>query len=509
MLTINSVAPTIMRFGSEEQKQFYVPKILKGEIHFAIGYTEPDAGTDLASLKTTAVRDGDEYVINGQKVFTSLASGADYIWLAVRTNQEVKKHKGISIIIVPTDTPGFRYVPIDNFGATNTNITYYEDVRVPVGNLVGEENGGWGLITNQLNHERVTLCSSGVVERMLDDVRGWAQETKLADGRRVIDQEWVQVNLARVHAKLEFLRLANWRVAWLAQSGAALNPADASTIKVYGTEFYMEAARLLMEVMRDQATLQGDSPGRGAARPGRADAALDAHPHVRRRHQRDAARPDRDLRAQHARQPALIAAIDWEHDDDGLCPHRDARGAARPRGAHPRGPHRPPAPEGARPLRRLVRPPHVAGVREGEPARHRAAGVGRRSRLRLPRPLHGAARGRPQRRRRCPAIPTLVAGALPIAQFGSDAQQAILAKVASGDVLLTAALVEIGAEPREADHDRDARRRRLAHQRHEVERARRDRGRARARAGDGRRRGSRCSSCRRTRRASRRRASRR
>ena len=261
MLTINSVAPTIMRFGSEEQKQFYVPKILKGEIHFAIGYTEPDAGTDLAALKTRAVRDGDEYVINGQKVFTSLASGADYIWLAVRTNQEVKKHKGISIIIVPTDTPGFRYVPIDNFGATNTNITYYEDVRVPVGNLVGEENGGWSLITNQLNHERVTLCSSGVVERMLDDVRGWAQQTKLADGRRVIDQEWVQINLARVHAKLEFLRLANWRVAWLAQSGAALNPADASTIKVYGTEFYMEAARLLMEVMRDQAPLQGESPG--------------------------------------------------------------------------------------------------------------------------------------------------------------------------------------------------------------------------------------------------------
>jgi len=125
MLTINSVAPTIMRYGSEEQKQFYVPKILKGEIHFAIGYTEPDEGTDLAALQTRAVRDGDEYVINGQKVFTSLASGADYIWLAVRTNPEVKKHKGISIIIVPTDTPGFRYVPIDNFGATNTNITYY------------------------------------------------------------------------------------------------------------------------------------------------------------------------------------------------------------------------------------------------------------------------------------------------------------------------------------------------------------------------------------------------
>ncbi|MDZ4826489.1 MAG: acyl-CoA dehydrogenase family protein [Actinomycetota bacterium] len=261
MLTINSVAPTIMRYGSEEQKQFYVPKILAGEIHFAIGYTEPDAGTDLASLKTEAVRDGDEYIINGQKVFTSLATGSDYVWLAVRTNKEVKKHKGISIIIVPTDTPGFSAVPIDNFGGLNTTTTYYEDVRVPAGNLVGGENEGWSLITNQLNHERVTLCSSGVIERVLGDVRRWAQDTKLADGRRVIDQEWVQVNLGKVHAKLEFLRIANWRVAWLAQSGAPLNPADASVIKVFGTEFYMEAARLLMEIMGDAATLSLDSPG--------------------------------------------------------------------------------------------------------------------------------------------------------------------------------------------------------------------------------------------------------
>ena len=261
MLTINSVAPTIMRYGSEEQKRFYIPKILAGEIHFAIGYTEPDAGTDLAALKTEGVRDGDEYVINGQKIFTSLATGSDYVWLAVRTSKEAKKHKGISIIIVPTDAPGFSAVPIENFGGLNTNITYYNDVRVPVGNLVGEENQGWQLITNQLNHERVTLCSSGIIERLLDDVRAWAQQTTLADGRRVIDQEWVQLNLARVHAKLEFLRLANWRVAWLAQSGAPLNPADASTIKVFGTEFYMEAARLLMEVMGDAATLQLDSPG--------------------------------------------------------------------------------------------------------------------------------------------------------------------------------------------------------------------------------------------------------
>ena len=166
MLTINSVAPTIMRYGSEEQKQFYVPKILAGEIHFAIGYTEPDAGTDLASLKTRAVRDGDEYVINGQKIFTSLASGVDYIWLAVRTNTRSEEAQGhLDHHRADRHARASPYVPIENFGGVNTNITYYEDVRVPAGNLVGEENQGWNLITNQLNHERVTLCSSGVVER--------------------------------------------------------------------------------------------------------------------------------------------------------------------------------------------------------------------------------------------------------------------------------------------------------------------------------------------------------
>jgi alkylation response protein AidB-like acyl-CoA dehydrogenase len=260
MLTINSVAPTIMKYGSQEQKDFYLPKILAGEIHFCIGYTEPDAGTDLASLRTTAVRDGDEYVINGQKIFTSLATDADYVWLAVRTDQTVKKHKGISIIIVPTDTPGFKAEPINNMGGFNTNITFYEDVRVPVTNLVSEENQGWNLITNQLNHERVTLCASGIVDRQLEDAIAWAKGTTLADGTRVIDQEWVQLNLARVHARLEFLRLANWKVAAEATAGEPLNPAAASTIKVFGTEFYLEAFRLLMEILGPVAPVKGGSP---------------------------------------------------------------------------------------------------------------------------------------------------------------------------------------------------------------------------------------------------------
>ncbi len=259
MLTINTVGPTIMQFGTDEQKEFFLPKILAGEIHFCIGYTEPSSGTDLASLQTRAVRDGDEYVINGQKIYTSLAGDADYIWLATRTDPEVAKHKGISIFIVPMDTPGIKVVPMHLLGEHNINYTFYEDVRVPATSMVGEENSGWSLITNQLNHERVTLCSAGIIERALGDVRGWAQNTKLADGRRVIDQEWVQVHLARVYARLEFLKLINWKVAWTATQGR-LDVADASTTKVFGTEFYMEAFRLLLEVVGQAGYLTRGSP---------------------------------------------------------------------------------------------------------------------------------------------------------------------------------------------------------------------------------------------------------
>src|SRR5258706_8190773 len=139
------------------------------------------------------------------------------------------------------------------------NQTYYDDVRVPLTNCVGGENNGWGLITNQLNHERVTLCSSGIPDSMLTDVRRWAQQTKLANGQRVIDQEWVQMNLARVHARLEFLKLINWKVAWSASSGEGLNIADASSIKVFGTEFYLEAFRLMFEIIGEASYLTQDS----------------------------------------------------------------------------------------------------------------------------------------------------------------------------------------------------------------------------------------------------------
>ena len=260
MLTINTVGPTIMQFGTDEQKSFFLPKILAGEIHFCIGYTEPDAGTDLAALKTAGVVDGDELVIDGTKIFTSLASDADYCWLAVRTDPDAPKHKGISMVIVPMDTPGVRVVPMQLLGEHDINYTFWEDVRVPISNVVGGLNKGWSLITNQLNHERVTLCSPGIIERALADVRSWTQQTTLADGRRVIDQEWVRLHLAKVHAKLEFLRLINWKVAWTATQGH-LDVADASSIKVFGTEFYMEALRMLAEVIGQSGYLKRGSPG--------------------------------------------------------------------------------------------------------------------------------------------------------------------------------------------------------------------------------------------------------
>ncbi|MCW2624521.1 acyl-CoA dehydrogenase [Mycobacterium sp.] len=258
-LTINSVAPTIMAFGSDAQKDFYLPRIASGDLHFAIGYSEPGAGTDLAALRTTAVRDGDEYVVNGQKMWTSLIQYADYVWLAVRTNTEAKKHRGISMLIVPTDAPGFSWTPVHTMAGPDTSATYYQDVRVPVSSRVGEENGGWKLVTNQLNHERVALVSAQPIFMALNGVREWAQNTKDARGARLIDSEWVQLNLARVHAKAEVLKLINWELA--STEDAAPSPADASAAKVYGTELATEAYRLLMEVLGTAGTLRSKSPG--------------------------------------------------------------------------------------------------------------------------------------------------------------------------------------------------------------------------------------------------------
>jgi alkylation response protein AidB-like acyl-CoA dehydrogenase len=252
------VGPTLYKHGSQEQKDHFLPRILKGDVHFCIGYTEPNAGTDLAALQTRAVADGDDFIINGQKVFTSLASDADYIWLATRTDPDVSKHAGLTMFLVDMKTPGITAEPMDLLSSHNICTTFFDNVRVPKSALVGELNKGWKLITGQLNHERVTICSPGMLESVYDEVLEWSRETKLTDGRRVIDQEWAQINLARVHAGLEFLRLSNWKVAWQATEGE-LNVADASGIKVFGTEWYLESFRLMMEIMGQRSYLRASS----------------------------------------------------------------------------------------------------------------------------------------------------------------------------------------------------------------------------------------------------------
>jgi alkylation response protein AidB-like acyl-CoA dehydrogenase len=242
-LTVNTVGPTIMRFGTDKQKAFYLPKIAAGELHFSIGYSEPEAGTDLASLRTRAVKDdAGGYVINGQKMWTSLIQYADYVWLAARTDptslsENKQRHKGLSILIVPTTAEGFSWTPVPTVSGPTTSATYYSDVRVPADALIGEENKGWPLITNQLNHERVALTSAAPVQTALREVTEWARETKLPDGQRVIDAEWVQLNLARVHAKAEFLKLMNWKIA----ATGAPSPGGAAAPNLLGTAFSTQA----------------------------------------------------------------------------------------------------------------------------------------------------------------------------------------------------------------------------------------------------------------------------
>ena len=258
-LTLNTVGPVLFQHGSEEQRRDICAKILAGELFISIGYSEPGAGTDLASLKTSARRDGDEWVINGQKMWTSLAQYADYIWLAARTDENAKKHKGLSMFLVPATAKGFARQEIRTVGGVHTNATFYDDVRVPAANLVGAENGGWKIITGQLNHERISLLTVGRLQRLLEDVTAWARTTEIS-GRPVAEIAWVQQNLARVYAKVAVLRLMNWQQAWAMQK-AQPNMAESSAVKVFGSEATIECSRLLMEVLGVRGILAKGTPG--------------------------------------------------------------------------------------------------------------------------------------------------------------------------------------------------------------------------------------------------------
>ena len=259
-LTTDSIGPTIAEFGTNELKEKLIPGILSGKTIFAIGYSESNAGTDLAALSTKARLQNQEWIINGQKMWTSLADFSDYIWLAVRTNQETSNHKGLSIIVVPNDSKGLTISPISTLGGVKTNVTFYENVRVPKENLVGEVNKGWRLITGQLNRERLSLVNNAPIEKLLEDVIRWVKSQDNSEGGKLIDEKWVQTNLAKVKSGTEALKLICLKQAWL-MTEEKLKMEDASVAKVYGSEFFIEAYRLLMEIVGHKSILTKNSIG--------------------------------------------------------------------------------------------------------------------------------------------------------------------------------------------------------------------------------------------------------
>lgn len=261
-LTTESIGPAIAEFASEEIRAKLLPQILAGETVVAIGYSEPQAGTDMAALRTRATRDGDHYVITGQKVYTSLAHFADYVFLAVRTGdpETLPRHKGISIILVPTDAEGYSSTPIYTVGDGETNTTYYDNVRVPVGNLIGWENGGWQVVTSQLNRERLTLMNPGTANLLFQKTLTHARDALATDGRPLLDQPRVQRALANAYAQLRVLQLACRKQAWAIANGS-LDAADASAIKVFGYEAFLSSYREMMEVLGPDGLLKHGSPG--------------------------------------------------------------------------------------------------------------------------------------------------------------------------------------------------------------------------------------------------------
>ena len=259
-LTTEAVAPVIAANANDEIRDEVVGGIKDGKVVVAIGYSESNAGTDLASLTTRAERDGDDWIINGQKMWTSLANFADYVWLAARTDPDPdKKHKGLTMFLVPTDIAGFSHTPVHTL-AVRTNATYYSDVRLPDKYRVGEVNGGWKLITGQLNIERLSLVTHGQVDELYLHVCQWAAQTSAPGGGMLIEQPWVQQNLARVKTGLEVVKLICWKQAWSMDQGA-LDMANASVAKVYGSEFFVELYRQLLEVMGQAGSIDAESPG--------------------------------------------------------------------------------------------------------------------------------------------------------------------------------------------------------------------------------------------------------
>ena len=255
------IARTIRAVGTDEQKQQFIPPALTGEIIFALGYTEPDSGSDVAAAKTRAVRDGDEWVIDGQKMFTTLAHEATYVFLLTRTDPELPKHKGLTMFLVPLDAPGVEIHPVHTMGGERTNATFYTGVRVPDAYRVGEVNGGWDVMTVALTFERGGFALTEA-DRVWELTVDWATRTRRADGTRVIDDPLVRERLATMRIDNQVARLLAYRCSYVAASGG-LPGVEGSMHKLWYAEAMTADASELVDMLGAEGVLahgEADAP---------------------------------------------------------------------------------------------------------------------------------------------------------------------------------------------------------------------------------------------------------
>jgi alkylation response protein AidB-like acyl-CoA dehydrogenase len=245
-LTASAVAPTIMRYGTDAQKDRWLPAILKGEVECAIGYSEPEAGSDLASLRTTARRDGDSWVVNGEKLWNTGAEFATHEWLVVRTDPDAPKHKGLSVLMVPIDAPGVTVQPILTWGGIRTNAVHFDDVRVDADALIGAENDGWRYVTTALDFERVSIGVTGGLRRLYDETLRYVAG-RSEGGSPLSARVDVRHQLAEMSAQIELARLLNYRAAWMVDQGLMPN-AEASMTKVVTTELQAALAAAVLDI---------------------------------------------------------------------------------------------------------------------------------------------------------------------------------------------------------------------------------------------------------------------
>ena len=255
LIAERQVAPSLLLHGSDEQRSEYIPKILNADISFALGLSEPGAGSDLASVATRAVRDGDDYVVNGQKIWTSLAHRADAIWLVTRTNTDAPKHKGISILLLDLKSPGIQVRPLINMAdGHGFNEVFFTDVRVPARNRVGEEDRGWYLLAEHLDFERSGIERIVGTRKLFDETLAYVQSLPANH----VARRHARLALAQLAIELDLGRLLAYRVAWMQSQGLVPNY-EASISKMFGTEWQQRMSRTALAIVGLEGAAARDS----------------------------------------------------------------------------------------------------------------------------------------------------------------------------------------------------------------------------------------------------------